>query len=242
MELRPQRCHPSCPGQPCSVCCLVPGLGTLLLFALVTLALVATPGPALLYVVGRAAGENRRAGFASMLGVEAGEVVYVICAAAGLSALLAHSTLALSGLRYLGAVYLILIGLRHWRRSGRDDEQAPVPTRHAFVQGLFVQVLNPKVALFFLAYFPQFLRPDHAVAPQVLLLGAVYVLVAVASDSVYVLLASSLAARIGRTARARRRQSRLSALTYLALGVAGAVSGDRHGSARAFGRLSLAVS
>lgn len=211
------------------------------MFASVSLVLVATPGPGLLYLVGRAAEQGRRAGLASMLGIEAGELVYLVCAAVGLSALLARSTIALSGLRYLGAGYLILIGVRAWRRSDRIGDEAVTPSRHAFVEGLVVQVLNPKVALFFLAYFPQFLRTDRPVAPQVAVLGAVYLAVALASDSVYVLSASSLAARISRSGRARRRRARLGALAYIALGIAAAISGDRHGPGRALGRLRLAL-
>lgn len=209
------------------------------MFALVSFLLVATPGPGLLYLVGRTVGEGRRAGFASMFGIEAGELVYLVCAAAGLSALLAHSTLALGGLRYLGAAYLILLGVRSWRRSDRREEQPPARSRNAFAQGLATQLLNPKVALFFVAYFPQFLRSSYPVAPQVLVLAVVYLLVALASDSVYVLLSSSLASRIARSRRARRRQARISALTYLGLGVAAAVSGDGRGSARALACLGL---
>jgi threonine/homoserine/homoserine lactone efflux protein len=219
----------------------VPTVTTLLLFAAATLALTATPGPAVLYLLGRAVGEGRRAGFASMLGIEAGEVAWIVCAAVGLSALLAHSALALSGLRYLGATYLIVIGLRSWRRSESLDERPPSGSTHAFTQGFIVQILNPKVALFFLAYFPQFLRPGHAVAPQVLLLGTIYILVALTSDSLYLLLASSLAARFAQSARARRRQTRISALTYIALGLAALALGDRNASGGALGQLSLAA-
>jgi threonine/homoserine/homoserine lactone efflux protein len=219
----------------------MPGLGTLLVFASVSLVLVATPGPGLLYLVGRAIGDGRRAGFASMLGVEAGELVYVICAAIGLSALLARSTLALTGLRYLGAAYLVLLGIRTWQRSDRDKDERLVRARHAFAQGVVTQLLNPKVALFFLAYFPQFLRPGQPIAPQVLVLGSVYLLVALGSDSVYVLLSASFAARIARNSRVRRRQARISSLTYVGLGLAAALAGDRHGSARTLARLKLAA-
>jgi threonine/homoserine/homoserine lactone efflux protein len=219
----------------------VPGVQTLLVFASVSLVLVATPGPGLLYMVGRTISEGRRIGFASMLGVEAGELVYVVFAAVGLSALLAHSRLALTALRYLGSAYLLLLGIRTWRRSDRNQEQQPVRSRHAFVQGLVTQFFNPRVALFFLAYFPQFLHSGHPVAPQVLVLGGVYLLVALASDSVYVVLSSSLAVRIAQNSRLRRRQARISALTYLGLGVAAAVSGDRHSPAHALVRLRLAM-
>lgn len=221
----------------------MPDLWTLLTFGLVSLVLVATPGPGLLYLVGQAAGEGRLAGFASMLGVEAGESVYVLFAAVGLSAMLARSTLALSALRYLGAVYLILIGIRCWRRAERDEAEeawlTPAPFPRVFAQGFFVQLLNPKVALFFLAYFPQFVRAGHPVAAQVLTLGAVYLAVALTSDSVYVLLASSLAARLGSREEAHRRWAKLSAITYFALGVAAAVLGDRHSSVHTLGRAAF---
>jgi len=215
----------------------LPRFETLLVFAIATLTLVATPGPGLLYLIGRAAAEGRRAGFASMLGVEAGDVVYIGCAAVGLSALLARSALALSGLRFLGAAYLIVLGVRSWRRAGRAVDPLPVASRNAFTQGFFVQVLNPKAAVFFLAYFPQFLRSSAPLAPQIVVLGVVYVLVAVVSDSTYVVLASSLAARLGRTAQARRRQLRISALAYVALGVAAAAFGSRSIAATSAGRV-----
>jgi threonine/homoserine/homoserine lactone efflux protein len=218
----------------------VPSVTTLLLFALVTLALSATPGPAVLYLIGRAVGEGCRAGFASMLGIEAGELAWIVCAAVGLSALLAHSALALSGLRYLGAAYLILIGIRSWKHPESITALPPTRSTHAVAQGFIIQILNPKVALFFLAYFPQFLRPGHAVAPQVLLLGTIYIAVAFTSDSLYLLLATWLAGRFAQSARARRRQTRISALTYIALGLAAAALGDRHASGRALGQPSLA--
>jgi threonine/homoserine/homoserine lactone efflux protein len=221
---------------------LMPALGTLLVFALVSFALVATPGPGLVYLVGRTAGEGRRTGFASMLGIEAGELVYLVCAGVGLSTLLARSTFALGALRYLGAGYLILLGIRAWRRSGHSREQLPTPARHAFTQGLVTQLLNPKVALFFVAYFPQFLRSDRPVALQVLSLGLVYLLVALATDSVYVLAASTLAARIALSGRARRHRlgTRIGALVYVALGLFAAASGDSHTPTRALGSLHFA--
>ena len=220
----------------------MPSSETLLVFAAASLLLVATPGPAVFYLVGRSAGAGRRVGFASMFGVEAGELAFVVCVALGLSALIARSPLALGALRYLGAIYLLILGIRAWRRAGRDAISDPaVSGRDAFAQGFVVQILNPKVALFFVVYFPQFLRPNHPVAPQVLLLGAIYVAVAIASDSLYVMVASTLASRISSRPRANRRLERFGAVTYLVLGIAAAVSGDRPSSAKALSHWRLAA-
>ena len=103
----------------------------------------------------------------------------------------------------------------------------------AFGRGLIVQLLNPKVAVFFLAYFPQFIRSGEPAAPQVLLLGAIYLAIAVATDTCYVLLASWLADRLARSERAQRRRARISAITYLVLAAAALAVGDRGSAARA---------
>ena len=220
----------------------MPSSGTLLVFAGASLVLVATPGPAVLYLVGRSAGAGRRAGFAAMFGVETGELAFVVCVALGLSALIARSPLALSALRYLGAIYLLVLGIRAWRRAGQHSSADPsVSGRDAFAQGFVVQILNPKVALFFVAYFPQFIRPNQPIAPQVLLLGAMYVAIAIASDSVYVMVASALASRFNRSSRANHHLGRFAAVTYLVLGVAAAVSGDRTSSAKALTRWKLSA-
>jgi threonine/homoserine/homoserine lactone efflux protein len=166
-----------------------------------------------------------------MLGIETGEAVYIAGAALGITALLAASTVALSVLRYGGAAYLVLLGIRAWRQNGHEDDEAAEPSWRgnwrAYGRGLLVQLLNPKVAVFFLAYFPQFIRPGQPVAPQVLLLGVIYLGIAVSIDTCYVLLAAWLADRLARTARARRRRARISALTYLALAAAAVALGDR---------------
>lgn len=214
----------------------MPSAALLAVFGLATFVLTATPGPGVLYVVGRSVGGGRRAGLASMLGIETGEAVYIAGAALGITALLATSAIALSVLRYGGAAYLLLLGIRAWRQ--RDEEEAaqePPGRGHwgAYGRGLVVQLLNPKVAVFFLAYFPQFIRPGHPGAPQVLVLGAIYLTIAVATDTCYVLMASWLADRLARTPAARRRRARISALTYFALAVAAILLGDRGGAARA---------
>jgi threonine/homoserine/homoserine lactone efflux protein len=202
---------------------------TILIFCGVSFVLVATPGPGVLYVVGRSIDQGRRAGVASMIGIESAELVHVFAVAFGLSALLAASANALDVLRYGGALYLIILGVRRWREGGElpDEHAEPASARRILAQGFVVQLLNPKVAIFFLAYFPQFLDRDSPILPQTLLLGAVYIAVAACSDLTYVFFASLIAARLKRSSRARRRVARGSALTYVALGVLAALSGER---------------
>jgi threonine/homoserine/homoserine lactone efflux protein len=210
----------------------MPSLATLLVFVGASAALVATPGPGVLYVVGRSIDQGRRAGLVSMFAIEAAEVVYVLAAAIGVTALLATSAAALDTLRYGGAAYLIVLGVRRWRAAGEGEKPVDQPSaapsgRRVFAQGFVVQLLNPKVAVFFLAYFPQFIDPHAAVAPQVLVLGVTYVAVAVTCDAVWVLVSSGLAQRLARSARARRVMTRSSAVTYIGLGLLAAVSGER---------------
>ena len=207
----------------------MPALSTILLFCGVSFLLVATPGPGVLYVVGRSIDQGRRAGVASMAGIELGEVVHVFAVAFGLSALLAASAEALDVLRYGGAAYLVALGVRRWREGAREIEgkASPASPRRIMAQGFVVQLLNPKVAIFFLAFFPQFLDPEAPVLPQTLALGALYVAIAACSDLAYVLFASAIAGRIKRSATARRRVARGSGLVYVALGALAAVSGER---------------
>jgi threonine/homoserine/homoserine lactone efflux protein len=214
----------------------MPDSRLLAVFALATFVLTVTPGPGVLYVVGRSVGGGRRSGLASMLGIETGEAVYIAGAALGITALIAASPVALSVLRYAGAAYLVLLGIRAWRDRGAgepDSDKAAGSDWAAYGRGLVVQLLNPKVAVFFLAYFPQFIRPGQAVAPQVVLLGFIYILIAMSVDTCYVLLAAWLSDRLARTARAQRRRARISALTYFALAAAALVLGDRGSTAHA---------
>ncbi|HET7013648.1 MAG TPA: LysE family translocator [Streptosporangiaceae bacterium] len=213
----------------------MPSPGLLAVFAVATFVLTVTPGPGVLYVVGRSIGGGRKVGLASMAGIETGEAVYIMAAALGLTALLATSAIALSVVRYVGAAYLVVLGIRAWRHPEETDAAQEKPAGHwgAFGRGLVVQLLNPKVAVFFVAYFPQFIRPGQAVAPQVLVLGGIYLVIAVVCDTAYVVLASWIAGKIARTERAQRRRARVSALIYFALAAAALVIGDRGSSAKA---------
>jgi threonine/homoserine/homoserine lactone efflux protein len=212
---------------------VMPAGSTLLLFCTATFVLVVTPGPGVMYLVGRSVDQGRSAGVASMLGIEAAELVYVMAAGVGVSAVLAASATALDAVRLVGAAYLIVLGVRRWRAAnaaaGEADGVAPASPgrRRVFAQGFVVQLLNPKVAVFFVAYFPQFLNRDAAALPQTILLGAIYIAIAVSCDITWVLVASRIAARLRRSAAARARLTRASGLTYIALGALAAVSGHR---------------
>lgn len=170
-----------------------------------------------------------------MLGIETGEAVYIAGAALGITALLAAAPVALTVLRYGGAAYLVLLGVRAWRQGAGQEpgQEAQATWWRAYGRGLVVQLLNPKVAVFFLAYFPQFISADRPAAPQVLALGAVYLAIAVTIDASYVLLASWLTSRIAKTEPAARRRARFSALTYFALAGLALISGDHGAAARA---------
>jgi threonine/homoserine/homoserine lactone efflux protein len=199
----------------------VPSLATLLLFAGSTLALLAVPGPSVMYVVARTVEQGRTAGLVSMLGLEAGALIHVAAAAAGLSALVASSPTAFGVLRYGGAAYLLWLGVRTLRRSRAGAPVQPVGRAsygRLFREGVLVDVLNPKTALFFLAFLPGFVREGAGpVALQVLVLGLVFVVLAALTDGAYAL----AAARVSRGVRRRspRRLAVVSAGAYGALAV-----------------------
>jgi len=203
----------------------MPGPTTLLLFALATFLLTVTPGPGVLYVTARSLSQGRRAGFASMFGIESGEVVWLAAAATGVAAVLSASTQALDVLRFAGAAYLIYLGVQRWREVDRPATPAPARLGRVFAQGFVTQLVNPKVAVFFIAFLPQFLNPSAPIALQVLVLGVVYVAVALVVDTSYVLAASAVAGRFMGSRIAQRRSGRIAAGTYVVLGVAAAATG-----------------
>ena len=139
----------------------MPAPETLALFALAALALIAIPGPNMIYVATRSMSEGRRSGYASALGLLTGTMINVAAAAAGLSALIASSATAFNVLKYLGAAYLVYLGVKALRSAAARAEGAPKPVSlaRAYRQAIVVQLLNPKVALFFLAFLPQFVDP-----------------------------------------------------------------------------------
>jgi threonine/homoserine/homoserine lactone efflux protein len=150
----------------------MPAPATLLVFALAAGVLVAIPGPNHIYIVTRSIAQGRTVGLASALGVETGTLVHISAATVGLSALIASSAMAFDTLRYAGAVYLGYLGIRALLRDERLDVEGPAAERpslrRAYLDGILVNVLNPKVALFFLAFLPQFVDQSRPASTQIL--------------------------------------------------------------------------
>jgi threonine/homoserine/homoserine lactone efflux protein len=200
----------------------MPAPATLLLFAASTLALLAVPGPSVLYVVARTVEQGRTAGLISVLGLETGALLHVVAAAAGLSALVASSPTAFAVLRYAGGAYLLWLALRALRRRATADDARlePASRGRLFRDGVLVDVLNPKTALFFLAFLPGFVHHGAGpVAGQVVVLGLIFVLLAAVTDAAYALAAARVSGRVGRRAESRRRLACVSAGAYGLLGV-----------------------
>jgi threonine/homoserine/homoserine lactone efflux protein len=210
----------------------MPDASTFLLFAAASLAFLAIPGPSVFYIVTRSLAQGRRAGVTSMLGVQAGGLVHVVAAAFGVSAIIASSASAFTIVKYVGAAYLVLLGLRKLLARGDDEDPAlelgaPVMGRRLFWQGAIVNVLNPKTALFFLAFLPQFVDPSAGpVAPQMLVLGTLLVGLGVVSDGTYALVAAGAGRKLRETARARRALDRLSGAVFVSLGLIAAFAGE----------------
>ena len=209
----------------------MPSPTTFALFAAATMVLLIVPGPAVLYIVTRSVAQGRSAGLMSVLGVHVGSVVHVVFAAVGVSALLYASATAFTVVKYAGAAYLIFLGLQKLlsRRPTESAVADPPPTscRRLFAEGVVVNVLNPKTAIFFLAFLPQFVNPARGpVAPQIVMLGVCFIALGIASDGTYALLASALAGRLRRTPRARRVLDRSSGVMLVGLGAAAALAGN----------------
>ena len=202
-------------------------------FVVASLALTLVPGPAVLYIVARSVEGGRPAGLVSVLGIGAGGFVHVAFAALGLSTLLVSSAAAFAVVKWLGVAYLIYLGIG--RLLARDEEEAAVtvgnePLTRVFSQGVVVNVLNPKTALFFLAFLPQFVDPSRgAVTAQIALLGTTFVVLALCTDGLYALLSGTAADWLKRRSESpgfRHAGRYLSGSVYLALGAATAISGS----------------
>jgi threonine/homoserine/homoserine lactone efflux protein len=203
----------------------MPSLSALELFAIAALALIVIPGPAVLYIVSQSVGHGRKSGLAAVAGVELGAFVHVAGAALGVSAIIASSATAFSVLKLAGGAYLIVLGIKRLRERdpgpGEDGVPARVrPLKATFRQGMIVSALNPKTALFFLAFLPQFVDPErgHA-ALQAAVLGVLFVAIATLSDSVWALGSGSFATLLRASARARRVERYASGGILVGLGV-----------------------
>ncbi len=205
----------------------MPSPEVLAAFAVASLALLVVPGPSVLYIVTRSMDQGRTAGLISVLGIHTGSIVHVAAASLGLSAILASSALSYGIVKYAGAAYLIWLGIRAIRDRG--EEQADVDGKshslgRIYAQGVVVNVLNPKTALFFLAFLPQFVDADAGpVWTQILVLGAVLGTLGFVLDCAYAFAASSAARRL----KTFRHGNRVTGVVYIALGAAAALTGGR---------------
>src|SRR5436305_157364 len=174
----------------------MPSDGTLAAFAATALVLLLIPGPAVLYIVSQSIEHGRRAGVAASVGVHTGTLVHITAAALGLSAILVSSSLAFGAVRIAGAAYLIVLGLRTLAgRAGADHapQRRGASMRRIVRQGALVNVTNPKTALFFFAFLPQFVDPHRGAATQIVVLGLTFLLLGVITDTAWGLLAGSAA-------------------------------------------------
>ena len=200
----------------------MPDTSTLLVFAAAALALIVVPGPAVLYIVAQTIDRGRLAGVVSALGVATGGLVHVTAAAIGLSSLLVSSASAFNVVKYAGAAYLIGLGL--WTLLRRRDEAASAAPKERklsrrYWQGVVVNVLNPKTALFFFAFLPQFVDPDKgSAALQIGVLGLLFVVLAVLSDTLWALAAGTASERLRGNRRFLAVQRYVSGSVFVGLG------------------------
>lgn len=206
-------------------------LSQLYFFMGASLALLLVPGPAVLYITARSANQGRLAGLISVLAIETANFAQAVAATLGLSAILLSSALAFDVVKYLGAAYLIYLGLRKLlvpEEGAGGGQIQPESLSRIYWQGLAINLLNPKTALFFFAFLPQFVDPTRGnVTMQTLLLGALFVGMAIVTDSLYALLASSLAERLRGSQHFQKGQRYFAGLVYVGLGITTALTGSK---------------
>ncbi|HSF86421.1 MAG TPA: LysE family translocator [Acidimicrobiia bacterium] len=207
------------------------GASTIAAFVLASTILLVVPGPAVTYVIARSVQDGRRVGLASVVGLHIGTGVHIAAAALGLSALLVSSAEAYTALRWAGAAYLIYLGVRSLRSgdaamAGTGAES--VGAGRALRDGIFVNVLNPKLAVFFLAYLPQFTDPGAgSVATQLLILGGVFIAVGFVTDGLYAVAADAAGRKLGQASAVLRHRDRIAGAVYLGLGALALVAPGR---------------
>lgn len=214
---------------------VIPGAPSIAVFSVAAILLLLTPGPAVLYIVARSVEQGRVAGLASVCGITTGTLVHVLAASLGLSALLASSALAFAFVKYAGAGYLIYIGMR--RLFSRADAPEPssdapleLPVRslgRLYRDGFVVNVLNPKTALFFLAFLPQFVDASRgAVTSQIAFLGLLFTLMGLISDGLYALVAGTAGRWVKRNAHYLRWERYITGSVFIGLGFTAAFAGN----------------
>ncbi|MEC3765045.1 MULTISPECIES: LysE family translocator [Cupriavidus] len=200
-------------------------------FVVASLALAITPGPAVVYIVTRTLAQGRQAGLASIGAVALGNLGNAIGASLGLAVLFSVSALAFTVVKYAGAAYLIWLGVRALRGGGGADggtpEVSPRSLRQVVRDGFVVALLNPKTAIFFAAFLPQFMNPAGSALAQSLALGVAFVLIAATTDACYVMAAAAVMPALRRAGRARALGRYLTGAAFIGLGVFTAASGSR---------------
>jgi threonine/homoserine/homoserine lactone efflux protein len=203
---------------------------TLWTFSLAALALAVVPGPAVLYIVAQSVHGGRQVGVVSALGIASGGFVHVLAAVIGLSAVLAASATLFTVVKVAGAAYLVYLGIRVLLRpldGSIGGRRAEATLRRAYSQGVVVNVLNPKTALFFLAFLPQFVDPDAPARPQLAVLGLIFVVIALTSDLLWALAAGTAGGALAASRRFLGIQRWVSGSIFIGLGVTALLTGHR---------------
>ncbi|USG67858.1 LysE family translocator [Brevibacillus ruminantium] len=198
---------------------------TIWLFVVAAATLLIIPGPAVFYIMARSIDQGKKAGLVSVLGVSLGGSVHVLAGAIGVSAILMTSATAFNIVKYLGAAYLIYLGCKTLfsTSDGTTSEIPKAPRKKLvkiFYESALVEIMNPKTALFFLAFFPQFISPSAgSVTVQFLLLGTIFIILAFMSDGLYAVLAASIRKRITGSKARPKLLNRITGYFYIALGI-----------------------
>ncbi|HWL42866.1 MAG TPA: LysE family translocator [Ilumatobacter sp.] len=212
----------------------MPSASSIAVFVAATFVFLVIPGPAVMYVVTRSMTQGRRAGLVSVAGIHTGTLVHVAAAVLGLSAVLAASATAFTVVKLAGAGYLVYLGLRALLSRADDVDEphlAPRSNRRLYLDGALVNLLNPKTAVFFVAFVPQFVEPnaEHATL-QLLVISAVVVVMGLVCDSSWALASGWLGGRLRGRVDIARRTRKASGVVYIALGAVTALTG-RHAPA-----------
>jgi threonine/homoserine/homoserine lactone efflux protein len=198
------------------------------LFVVASIVLLLTPGPAVLFIVARSVAQGRSAGLVSVLGIHLGTIVHIVAAAVGLSALVVSSALAFAIVKYLGAAYLIWIGLRTLLAKDPEPQGVEIPDeplRRVFRDGFVVNLFNPKTAIFFLAFLPQFVDPARgAVHWQIIALGFTFMGLGMLSDAMFALIAGAAGEFLRRNRRFLRLQRWFAGTSFIGLGITAALA------------------
>lgn len=207
----------------------MPEFSTLVLFIGSALVFLLIPGPSVLYIVTRSVDQGRLAGIVSALGIQFGTLFHIAAAALGLSALILSSALAFSALKYIGAVYLIYLGIRKLivdEKLQQTEIKEQKELKRIFCQAVIVNLLNPKTALFFLAFLPQFIDTSKGtIVEQFIFLGLLLAAMGLCSDSLYAITAGSVGHWLKGNSSFLRAQRYFTGTIYLGLGVATALTG-----------------